>query len=96
MSTCSSGEAGQVEAVLAAAALTTSEDDEIECPIVFDDVDEAERAFMAAGPTQLAIDHSGEKAVAETLRAALGPVTDPGGRVVLPAWYRAVLAQGSP
>lgn len=41
-----------------------------------------------------AIRHSGEPRVAETVRAALMPLTESGGRVVLPAWYRAVLAQG--
>jgi SAM-dependent methyltransferase len=87
-------EPGKLEEVLAAAALTPYEDDEIECPIVFDDVDAAERAFMGAGPTQLAISNSGEKAVAGAVRAALEPFTDTGRRVVLPASYRAVLAQG--
>ena len=87
-------EPGKLEEVLSAAHLTTEEDDEIECPIVFEDVEAAERAFMGAGPTQLAIRHSGEPRVAETVRAALTPLTESGGRVVLPAWYRAVLAQG--
>ncbi|MGH3019883.1 MAG: class I SAM-dependent methyltransferase [Gaiellaceae bacterium] len=77
-----------------AAALTPYEDDEIECPIVFDDVRVAERAFMGAGPTQLAIGTSGEAAVAEAVRAALEPFVAPDGRVVLPAWYRAALARG--
>ena len=88
-------EPGKLEEVLAAAALTPYEDDEIECPIVFDDVDAAERAFMGAGPTQLAISNSGEAAVAEAVRAALEPFTAGDGRVVLPAWYRAVLARRS-
>ncbi len=87
-------EPGKLEDVLSAAHLTTEQDDEIECPIVFEDVQAAERAFMGAGPTQLAIRHSGEPRVAETVRAALTPLTESGGRVVLPAWYRAVLAQG--
>jgi hypothetical protein len=80
--------------VLATAALTPYEDDEIECLIVFDDVTAAQRAFMAAGPTQLAISNSGEATVAEALCSALEPFTDNRGRVVLPAWYRAVLARG--
>jgi SAM-dependent methyltransferase len=54
----------------------------------------AERAFMGAGPTQLAISTSGEAAVAEAVHAALEPFADSAGRVVLPAWYRAVLVQG--
>jgi SAM-dependent methyltransferase len=84
-------EPGRLEEALAAAALAPFEDEEIECPIVFDDVDSAERAFMGAGPTQLAIGTSGESAVAEAIRAALEPVIDTRGRVVLPAWYRVAL-----
>ena len=56
-------EPGKLEEVLASAALTPYEDEEIECPIVFADVDAAEHAFMGAGPTQLAIKYSGEDAV---------------------------------
>ena len=87
-------EPGKLEDVLASAGLTPYEDKEIECPIVFADAEAAERAFLGAGPTQLAIANSGEAAVAEAVHAALEPFTDPDGRVVLPAWYRAVLAQG--
>ena len=85
-------EPGKIEEVLAAAALTPYQEDGIECPIVFEDV--AERAFMGAGPTHHAIRDSGEEAVAEAVRAALEPFTDTGHRLVLPAWYRVVLAQG--
>jgi hypothetical protein len=87
-------EPGKLEDVLAAAGLTPDEDEEIECPIVFDDMDAAERAFLGAGPTQLAIGHSGETVVAEAVGVALESFTDTDGRVVLPAWYRAVLAHG--
>jgi SAM-dependent methyltransferase len=87
-------EPGKVEDVLASAGLTPYEDEEIECPIVFANAEAAERAFLGAGPTQLAIGHSGEAAVSEAVQTALQPFTDPDGRVLLPAWYRAVLAQG--
>lgn len=87
-------EPGKLEDVLAAAALTPYGDDEIDRAIVFEDLDAAERAFMGAGPTQLAIGNSGEAAVAETIRAALQPFPAEDGRIVLPAWYRAVLARG--
>ena len=87
-------EPGKLEDALASAGLNPYEDEEIECPIVFADAEAAERAFLGAGPTQLAIGHSGEAAVAEAVRAALGPFTDPDGRVVLPAWYRAASARG--
>jgi SAM-dependent methyltransferase len=85
-------EPGRLDTVLAAAELAPYDDEEIECPIVFEDVDAAERAFMGAGPTQLAIENSGEATVAEAVRSALEPFTDADGRVLLPAWYRAVLA----
>jgi hypothetical protein len=53
----------------------------------------AERAFLGAGPTQLAISNSGEATVAKAVRSAFEQFTDKGGRVVLPAWYRAVLVR---
>jgi hypothetical protein len=73
--------------------LTPYADDEIEWPIVFDDMRVAERAFIGVGPTQLAIGASGEAAVAEAVHVALEPFTAPDGRVVLPAWYRVALAE---
>jgi SAM-dependent methyltransferase len=87
-------EPGMLEAALASAGLTGHEDDTIECPIIFEDAGVAERAFLGAGPTQLAIGHSGEAAVAEAVGSALDPFIEPEGRVALPAWYRAVLARG--
>ena len=85
-------EPGKLDAVLAAAELTPYDDEEIECPIAFEDVGAAERAFMGAGPTQLAIENSGEARVAEVISSALEPFTGSDGRVLLPAWYRAMLA----
>jgi len=86
-------EPGQLDTVLTAAGLAPYDDDEIECPIVFEDVDAAERAFMGAGPTQLAIENSGEARVRKAVYSGLGPFTDPDGRVLLRAWYRVVLAR---
>jgi SAM-dependent methyltransferase len=85
-------EPGKLEDVLSAAGLTAYDDEDIECPIAFEDVGAAERAFMGAGPTQLAIENSGEAAVAKAVGSSLGQFTDADGRVLLPAWYRAVLA----
>jgi len=87
-------EPGKLDDALGAAGLTALEDDEIDCPIRFDDVAAAERAFLGAGPTQLAIGNAGEAAVAAAVRSALEPFVEGGGRVMLPAWYRSVLAQG--
>jgi SAM-dependent methyltransferase len=86
-------EPGKLDAVLAAAELAPYEDEEIECPIVFEDADAAERAFLGAGPTQLAIENSGEATVAEAVHSGLEPFTDSDGRVLLAASYRVVLAQ---
>jgi hypothetical protein len=78
-------EPGKLEDVLAAAALTRYEDEAIGCPIVFENMDASERALLGAEPTQLAIGHSREAAVAEAAGGALEPFTDTDGRVVLPA-----------
>jgi hypothetical protein len=86
-------EPGKLEEVLAAADLTVNEDDEIESLVVFDDAAGAVRTFVGAGPTALAIGHSGELAVAQVVREALGPFTGTDGRVTLPTWYRVVLAR---
>lgn len=87
-------EPGKLEEVLDAASLTVHEDDEIESLIVFDDAAGAVRAFVGAGPTALAIGHSGEPAVGQTVREALGPFTGTDDRVALPTWYRAVIVRG--
>lgn len=86
-------EPGKLEQGLAAAGLTPHQDDQIELSIIFDDTDAAQRAFVGAGPTRLAIRNSGEQVVTQAVRAALAPFTGSDGRVTLPAWYRAVLAR---
>jgi SAM-dependent methyltransferase len=87
-------EPGRLEEVLDAASLTVDEDDEIESLIVFDDAAGAVRAFVGAGPTALAIGRSGELAVTQAVREALGPFSGTDGRVTLPAYYRVVIARG--
>ena len=87
-------EPGRLEQVLDGARLRVDEDDEIETLIVFEDDGSAVRAFVGAGPTALAIGHSGELAVTRAAREALSPFTGTDGRVRLPAWYRVVIARG--
>lgn len=87
-------EPGRLEEVLAAAGMEVEESTDIECPAVFENVETAVRAFVGAGPTMLAISHSGEKQVAEAVRDGIGPYTDPQGQVTLPGWYRAVFTDG--
>lgn len=87
-------EPGTIEGLLAAAGLHVREDEEIDSRIAFGDVDTATRAFLGAGPTAMAIQHSGRKAVSRAVRDALDPFIAPTGSVTLPAWYRVVIAAG--
>ena len=87
-------EPGRLEEALDGAGLTIHEDEEVESLLVFDEVAEAVRAFVGAGPTALAIRHTGESAVGQVVQDALGPFTGPDGRVGLPTWDRAVVARG--
>jgi SAM-dependent methyltransferase len=86
-------EPGKLEEALDAAGLIVDEDEEIQTPIVFDDAGGAVRAFAGAGPTALAIGHSGELAVTQAVLGALGPFTGTEGWVTLPAWYRVVISR---
>lgn len=87
-------EPGKLDGILAAARLTPRDDDEVECPVTFDDIDAAERAFMGAGPMQLAIATSGAPAVAAAVRAGLEPFIQPNRSVELDGSFRAVIATG--
>jgi hypothetical protein len=86
-------EPGKLDDLLAEARLAVHGDDEIDCPVGFDDAKIAERALLGAGPTQLAIGQSGAQAIAQAVREALSPFTEPDGRVTLPTWYRVVIAR---
>jgi SAM-dependent methyltransferase len=86
-------EPGRLDALLSAVGMAVQADDEIECPVVFQDTKDAVRAFTGSGPMQLAIMESGERTVSEAVRQALTPYTRPDGRVTLPAWYRAVITE---
>ena len=87
---------GQLEEVLTTAGLHVRRDDEINSPTEFADTDTAVRAFRAAGPIAVAVRHSGDSAVATAVRAALLPFTGADGRIILPAWYRVILASARP
>jgi len=86
-------EPGKLEQTLGATSLKVVDDEEIEVSITFDNADAAQRAFVGAGPTALAIRHSGEQTVAQALRDALAPFIRKDGHVALPTWYRVVLAR---
>jgi SAM-dependent methyltransferase len=82
----------RLDEVLTATGLKTRHDDEVESPAVFIDAETAVRAFTAAGAMVVAVQHSGEPAVAREVRDALIGFTGADGRILLPAWYRVVLA----
>lgn len=83
---------GRLEEVLAEAGLEPREDDDVQTLTVLNDADSAIRAFAGAGPTALAIRHSGEEAVVDALRHALVDFTDDDGAVRLRGWYRVAVA----
>jgi SAM-dependent methyltransferase len=86
-------EPGKLDELLAAVGLALQDDHEIDCPVRYGDAETAERAFLGAGPTQLAIRHSGERTIAPAVHDALSFFTQPDGRVTLPASYRVVIAR---
>ena len=87
---------GRLEEVLAEAGLEPREDDDVQTLTVLNDADSAIRAFAGAGPTALAIRHSGEEAVVDALRHALVDFTDDDGAVRLRGWYRVAVADVRP
>jgi SAM-dependent methyltransferase len=83
-------EPGLLDALLSAVRLRVRDDEEIDCPVIFNQTKDAVRAFIGAGPMQLAIMQSGERDVRDAVQEALTPFSEPSGRVTLPARYRAV------
>ncbi|HEX6235706.1 MAG TPA: class I SAM-dependent methyltransferase [Acidimicrobiales bacterium] len=82
---------GHLDKVLDAAGLTVWNDSELDCPAVFRSLDEAVWAFMEAGPTGLAISHSGSEPVEAAIREGLEPFASD-DEVQLPGKFRAVIA----
>jgi hypothetical protein len=60
---------------------------------VFADAAAAVEAFLSAGATALAVQHSGQSAVATALYDALTQFTSEGGHITLPGWFRVVQAR---
>jgi len=83
----------RLEAVLDATGLRATTDDIVESAVVFPKVETAVRAFLSAGATALAVQHSGRRAVEQALTAALRQLTDDLGTVTLPGWFRVVEAR---
>jgi hypothetical protein len=83
----------RLEAVLDATGFRARTDDIVESTVVFPKVETAVRAFLSAGATALAVQHSGRRAVEQALTEALRPLTDDLGTVTLPGWFRIVEAR---
>jgi hypothetical protein len=60
---------------------------------VFADTAAAVEAFLSAGATALAVQHSGQSAVATALYDALTAFSGEGDQVSLPGWFRVVQAR---
>jgi SAM-dependent methyltransferase len=74
-------EPGALAAVLKQAELRVVDEGETACPFVFADADSAWRANASAGPTQMAIAHSGEAAVRAAFEQADRPHTRADGTI---------------
>lgn len=82
----------RLEQVLEAAGLRVKTDEVVESRVVFSDVPTTVRAFLSAGATAMAVEHSGRSTVEQALTEALRPLTDDVGTVTLPGWFRVVEA----
>jgi SAM-dependent methyltransferase len=85
---------GGLDEILVTVGLEVFEDEELETPISFDNIATAVRAFVAGGPMAVAVQHSGESAVAQAGEEALAAFSSSSGGITLPGWYRVVLARG--
>jgi SAM-dependent methyltransferase len=81
---------GTLDEALDAAGLPLGRDDTLEATVVFPDVRAAVAAFLSAGTTTLALQHSDPLAVENAVRDGLDPFVDVHGKVTLPGWFRVV------
>jgi SAM-dependent methyltransferase len=84
---------GALEKVLATAGMTPRSDETIGATTVFADAAAAVEAFLSAGATELAVQHSGQSTVATALYDALTPFSGESDQVSLPGWFRVVQAR---
>jgi ubiquinone/menaquinone biosynthesis C-methylase UbiE len=83
---------GRLEEALASVGMSIGHDDTVESTVAFSAAVTAVDAFLSAGATALAVEHSGQPAVERAIYQALDPFSDDRGRVTLPGWYRVVAA----
>jgi SAM-dependent methyltransferase len=84
---------GALDKVLATAGMVPRSDETIGATTVFADAAAAVEAFLSAGATELAVQYSGQSAVATALYDALSQFTGAGDHVSLPGWFRVVQAR---
>jgi SAM-dependent methyltransferase len=84
---------GALDEVLATAGMIRRSDETIGATTVFSDAAAAVEAFLSAGATELAVQHSSQSAVQLLLYDALTPFIGEGGQVSLPGWFRVVQAR---
>ena len=82
-----------LDEVLATAGMISRSDETIGATTVFADAAAAVEAFLSAGATELAVQYSGQSAVATALYDALTPFSGEGDQVSLPGWFRVVQAR---
>ena len=83
---------GVLEALVAEAGLTPRESTEVDCPFVYPDLETALRGLLSPGPATLAIQHSGEERVRDTVARALAPFQTPSGGYRLENRFRYLIA----
>jgi SAM-dependent methyltransferase len=84
---------GALDEMLATAGMIPRSDETIGATTVFADAAAAVEAFLSAGATELAVQYSGQSAVATALYDALTPFSGEGDQVRLPGWFRVVQAR---
>ena len=84
---------GALDEVLATAGMIPRSDETIGATTMFAGAAAAVEAFLSAGATELAVQYSGQSAVATALYDALIPFTGEGNQVSLPGWFRVVRAR---
>jgi SAM-dependent methyltransferase len=82
-----------LDEVVATAGMIRRSDETIGATTVFADAAAAVEAFLSAGATELAVQHSGQSAVQLLLYDALTPFIGEGDQVSLPGWFRVVQAR---
>lgn len=85
-------EPGALEDLARRAGLQPERSIDVECPWVYPDIETLQRGWLSAGPTTLAIQHSGEEAVRAAIAQAVEPFRTGGGGYRLANTFRCLIA----